>query len=130
MDKKQKSQMYEEFLRGEGYLPQIDADGDVVFKAEGKVYLIIIDERDEEFFRIAFPNFWPIESPEERAKVTQAALDATASTKVAKVFPVQDNVWATIELFCLPPENFKLVFRRSFSALQSAVTTFVGKMRA
>jgi hypothetical protein len=97
-------------------------------KQEGKdLFVSSSIERDEEFFRIAFPNFWPIESPEERAKVTQAALDATASTKVAKVFPVQDNVWATLELFCLPPENFKLVFRRSFSALQSAVTTFVGK---
>jgi len=130
MDKKQRAKMYENFLLEEGFTPTIDQDGDVIFKAEGRTYAILIDERDEEFFRLVFPNFWPIESNEERVKVEQAALQATAETKVAKIFPVRNNVWASIELFCSPPEAFKPVFSRSMSALRAAVGTFAEKMAA
>lgn len=130
MDKKERAKLYEDFLLKEGYTPTIDQDGDVIFRAEGRTYAILIDERDEEFFRIVFPNFWPIESKQERLKVEQAALQATAETKVAKVFPVRDNVWASIEMFCSPPEVFKTVFARSMSALRAAVGSFAEKMAA
>ncbi len=130
MDKKQRAKMYHDFLEEEGYSPTIDSDGDVIFKSEGRTYAILIDERDEDFFRIVFPNFWPIENSQERQKVEQAALQATAETKVAKVFPVRENVWASIEMFCSPPEVFKAVFARSMSALRAAVGTFAEKMAA
>ena len=51
------------------------------------------------FFRLVFPNFWEIESDGERAQALGAAQEATADTKVAKVFLVKDNVWASVELF-------------------------------
>jgi hypothetical protein len=129
MNKAERAQIYSDYLRGEGYLPSIDQDGDVKFKKEGGIYYIMFSEEDAEFFRLVFPNFWSIETTEERAKVEKAALHATAGTKVAKVFPVKDNVWATIELFCSPPECFKPVFPRSMSALRAAVETFAEKMR-
>jgi len=130
MSKKDRVKMYRDYLQGEGFSPKLDKDGDIVFKMEGRIYIIIVDERDEEFFRIIFPNFWSIENDGERAKVERAALQATAETKVAKVFPVRDNVWASIELFLSPPEGFKPIFQRSMSALRSGVGTFVSKMRA
>lgn len=129
MDKSQRAEMYLDYLRKEGYVPDVDKDGDIVFRLEGKTYCIIIDENDEMFFRLIFPNFWPIESAQERAKVEQAALYATADTKVAKVFPVKDDVFGSLEIFCMPPENFKLIFKRSLSALQTAVGKFANKMR-
>lgn len=125
----ERTQMYSEFLRKEGYAPQLDSDGDILFKMEGRTYLIIVDRDDEEFFRIVFPNFWSIENEKERRQVHEAALHATAQTKVAKVFPVRDDVWASVELFCSPPDSFKPVFRRSMSALAAAIATFVSKMR-
>jgi hypothetical protein len=120
--------MYREFLSEEGYAPKIDGDGDVIFKYEGKTYLIIVEDRDEEFFRLVYPYFWPIESNAERAKVVEAALHATAQTKVVKVFPVKDDTWAAIEMFCSPPQAFKAVFRRSLSALRAGVEAFREKM--
>lgn len=127
-DKAYRVNIFSDFLRSEGYVPEIDDDGDIVFKYEGFTYLIILDATDEEFFRVVLPNFWSIENVVERAKVEQAAIAATADTKVAKVFPVRDNVWATVELFCSPIENAKDVFRRSMSALQTAVRTFADEM--
>ncbi len=130
MSKQKRAQMYFDYLRNEGYTPVIDDDGDVKFKREGMTYYILVPDTDEEFFRIVFPNFWSIDSERDRAKVEQAALHATAETKVAKVFPVKDDTWATIELFCSPPEAFRAVFPRSMRALSAAVDTFVEKMRS
>ena len=124
MTKQERAEMYRGFLAEEGYVPKIDGDGDVTFKYEGGGYFIGVDEKDEEFFRLVFPSFWSIESEVEREKVAKAALQATAETKVAKVFPVRDNTWASIEMFCSPPEAFKAVFRRSLSALQASVESF------
>lgn len=129
MNKSARAKAYSDFLRSEGYIPELDKDGDIVFKSEGKTYLIIFDDSDELFFRLVFPNFWRIESPREREQVEAAALAATAGTKVAKVFPINDNVWATIELFGTSPEVIKPVFSRCLSALRSAVNTFVNEMR-
>jgi hypothetical protein len=129
MSKAERAQMYLEYLRSEGYVPSIDGDGDVVFKYEGRTYYIIVSETDPEYFKLLFPNFWSLESPEEKVKAERSALIATLETKVAKVSPVRENVVATIEMFCSPPESFKNVFPRSISALRSAVQTFVEKMK-
>ena len=129
MTKQERAEMYRDFLSDEGYRPYLDDDGDVVFKKENRTYIIVIDEKDEEFFRLVFPNFWPIESEDEREKVIKASCEATARTKVAKIFPVRDNVWGTIEMFCWPPESAKAVINRSMSALMAAVDTFAQSMR-
>lgn len=129
MTKADKVRVLSEYLRGEGYLPSVDEDNDIVFKHEGASYIIVLDDKDDEFFRIVFPNFWPIESEPEREKVGRAALAATAAIKVAKVFPVSDNVWATIELFSSDIENSKAVFSRSMLALRAAVRKFAEAMQ-
>ncbi|MFO1495465.1 MAG: hypothetical protein U1F26_12510 [Lysobacterales bacterium] len=130
MTREERVAMYMNFLQEEGFMPRVDDDGDVAFKFEGGNYCILVDEHDQEFFRLIFPGFWSIESEEERIKVNYAALQATADTKVAKVFPVRNNTWATIEMFCMPPENFRTVFMRSLRALRSAVDTFRKQMHA
>ncbi|GAB4307772.1 MAG: hypothetical protein Kow0069_05570 [Promethearchaeota archaeon] len=129
MDKKKRAKIVYDFLKSEGYRPEIDRDGDVVYKQEGRTYVIILEERDPEFFRIVFPNFWPIESQEERLKVSIAANEATAMTKAAKVFPIRDNVWASLGSFVDPFESFKKVFKRSMGALNQCVFNFQKKMQ-
>ena len=129
MTKQERAEMYRSFLASEGYTPKIDSDGDVAFKFEGGNYYILVDDKDEAFFRLAYPGFWEIESEEERAKVIEAALHATAQTKVTKVFPVRNNTWATIEMFCSPPEVFQSVFHRCLTALRAGVVSFQEKMR-
>lgn len=129
MNKRELADMYVRFLQGEGYHPELDKDGDVVFKSEGKVYLIIADEKDATYFRLIFPNFWSIDSDTERQKVLVAADYATGRTKVAKVHTVQDNVWASTEMFFGKPEQFKEIFSRAMSALQASVANFVEKMK-
>ena len=129
MERRIKAQLYHNFLAEEGYRPVIDKDGDVTFKVEGRIYFIQIFEDDDLFFRVCFPNFWEIESDEERQKVLKASNIATRTSKVAKIFTVEDNVWASVELFIGDPDAFKLVFARCLSALQNCVRSFTEKMR-
>ena len=129
MDKSEKAQMYVDFLKAEGYLPEIDSDGDVRFKKEGGNYYIAVDATDDEFFRVVFPGFWPIESEEERDQALAKCNEANAGAKVAKVFIVQDSVWASLELFVSTPDAFKGVFSRGMGALRYGVERFVQGMR-
>jgi len=129
MTKEERAQQILAFLVEEGFGPRIDKDGDVTFKVEGRSYVIVIEEDDQEFFRLIFPNFWPIESEEERVRVSVAAAEANARTKVAKVYPVREDTWASVEMFLSPPEAFMPVFQRSIRALQGAVRAFVEAVR-
>jgi hypothetical protein len=117
------------FLAEEGYRPRINDVGDVSFKCEGGIYVIYIDEEDEEYFELAYPNFWPIESDEQLAQVKEASLAVSADTKVIKIFPVEDaNTWATVEIFCSPPQAFTDIFYRCLDDLRIGVKKFIAKM--
>lgn len=132
MNRQQLATMYMEYLQAEGYQPSVDADGDVRFKAEGFTYYIIVDEKDERYFRLLFPNFWSIDDDSELARALLAANYATLATKVAKVYVRDDgkDTSASIELFLDQPEQFKQVFSRCMAALRTSVSTFVEKMKA
>lgn len=130
MTRQERLDLYREFLDQEGFRPTIDKDGDLMFKVEGRTYFVFADADDAQFFRLVFPNFWSIEDEDERARAYVAAHDATAQTKVAKVFVVKDDTWASLELFCDPPETVRTVLPRGLSAVQSAVDTFAQIMRA
>jgi hypothetical protein len=129
LDKKTIQKMYMDFLAEEGYRPEIDADGDVQFKSEGKTYFMSVNDDDPTFFRLVLANIWPIESEVERTQVFIAVDHSNAQTKVAKAFLVKDDVWVGIELFLPEATDFKDVFDRSMSALGSGVDFFVGKMQ-
>ncbi|HOJ13411.1 MAG TPA: hypothetical protein PLS81_04775 [Deltaproteobacteria bacterium] len=129
MTKSELAARYTDFLTDQGFRPEIDKDGDVKFLFEGGLYYILVSEKDPEFFRLVYPNFWEIESDEEKMKATIAASFATADTKVAKVILVGNNVWASVESFFESPDHFKGVFRRSISAIRTAVSSFRDNMK-
>jgi hypothetical protein len=118
-----------EYLRSEGYRPTVDEDFDVIFKSEGRTYIIQADSRDPCFFRLIYPNFWSIESDDERERALAAASEANKAVKVAKIFLVRDDTWASIELFCEDRESYKVLLAKSIGALQAAVHHYMKRMR-
>lgn len=121
--------IYKDYLAEEGFKPDLDDDGDVKFKREGKTYFIQINEQDPEFFRIVFPNFWKIEDEGERLKAFRAAEWANRKTKCCKVFMMQNNMWASIEAFLPKPDDFKPIFMRCLSAMETGVSNFAQNMK-
>jgi hypothetical protein len=127
---KQGAERYLTFLADEGYRPWINANGNVAFKCEGGYYVIRIDEKDDEYFCLSYPNFWRIESEAELSRVKEAALAVTAGYKVVKILPVGDtNTSAEIELFCAPPETFTAVFNRCLRVIRTGVEKFIARMQ-
>lgn len=122
--------MISDFLKVEGYVPDLTDDKMVHFKYEGGNYFIATDDPDPQFFSIVYPKFWAIESSEEYEAALRAGRKATERTKVAKVFPIENDTWASIEIFIPDIEDVKPVFQRLLRALKSAVETFKAEMRA
>jgi hypothetical protein len=123
-------EMYLNYLKVEGYVPELDEDGDISFKYEGKHLYINVDEDDQEYFRIMFPNFWSIESPEERSKAYKAASFTTGAVKVAKTYVANDNMIIAAEVFLKDPSDFKGLFHRLLNTITRSLATFQEKMRS
>lgn len=126
-----KVELYEQFLKEEGYAPKIDEDGDLAFKHEGGLYYVFTNEDDPRYFCLNFPGFWSIDSPEELQKALLVANDVTRGTKVVKITinSGRSNTSAGAEIFVEEPEDFKPIFKRCITAIQYAVRQFATKMR-
>ena len=121
-------QLYVDFLTEEGYKPTVDSDGDVRFKKEGMTYFISVHSNDPQYFRIVLPSVWKIEDETERLQALTACEFANSRIKVAKMFSVKDHVWVAAELFVNKPEDFKPLFNRCISAIQTGMLSYVTKM--
>lgn len=117
-------------LTREGLVPELDADGDLRFTFEGGHYVLFAEPTDESYVRILFPNFWPIESDEERTRAFRAATVATRRCKGAKVWLRDDetDVCASIESFLPGPEYLDYVLARMIAAVQYAARQFRDEM--
>jgi hypothetical protein len=124
-----KAQMYLEHLKSLGYYPEIDPDGDVRFKHEGRTYYVFGEEGDQHYFRLVYPNFWSIDSDEERVKVLAMMSDINSDFKVVKLYPSRNDSSASVEMFLDPIDHFKVIFPRSMGLLAECVTRFVRRMR-
>jgi hypothetical protein len=92
MSKLELEYLYTEFLKDEGYRPEIRPDGMIHFKREGRTYVINVSEteKDPQFFRVILPNIWKIDSEKTRSQVFIAADFSNARAKVTKVFTVKE----------------------------------------
>mgnify|MGYP006296421371 CR=1 FL=1 len=121
--------LYTRFLEDRGYETGIDSDGDVTFKIDGRTYFIETADSDLQYFRMALPNIWPIESEKERIQATAAANKATAQLIVAKVYVVNDNVWVATEILLGSYKDFALVFDRCLDLIDNGVDAYVSGMQ-
>lgn len=125
--------IYSQALRNEGYNPEPDSDGDIMFKYEGSTYFIIIHEKSASpYVAIIYPNFWSIESKSEHAKAAKAMIEVTREIRVAKVYFKSDesDVNASAEFYLASHQDFGKVFMRNLASLRAVVNTFREKMKA
>jgi len=93
-----KADLAKEWLSSEGYRYEIDEDGDLHFKYQGKHMFFTTDERDDMYFRILMPNIYEIQ--DNRAKVLEACNVVSRDLKVVKAFVAENNnMFLAIEMF-------------------------------
>ena len=119
----EREKLYTEFLRVEGYRPDLEQDGKVEFTADDVIYSMPVTE-DSDYF-VIFTTLEQVTDPESRARAMHAANRATAEAKVAKVSINEHGVvYVTVSIFCVPPEGFKILFTRCLSALREGSRIF------
>jgi len=130
MDAQERTKLYANYLAGEDNRPQVDSAGNIVFKFEGSTYVIIVDKNDPEYFCLMYPNFWPINSPEEQTRAHIAAGTANRGSKVVKVLVDSrgEGVTAVVEGFYDQPEQSQPIFGRALRVLKYGVQVFVNEM--
>jgi hypothetical protein len=123
--------IYMAYLRQEGFSPDFDTDGDIIFKKEGRTYFIIVGKNDNDFLDLLLPNVWSIKSDSERAKAANAVSFANSSTKAAKVYiSGEKDQWVSIalEMYLENPNDFKILFSRMLRVIDVAEKDFISKM--
>ena len=115
-----REKMYTEYLRLEGYKPDLELNDYVQFEKGGMGYVLPVSE-DADYFVIWSPTGVRVDGALTRDKVERACNRAMADSKVAKAFlDDEGDVMLAAELFCDPPEAFKEVFARCLTAIESA----------
>lgn len=123
----------EGFNQGKVQWDESAQTSDLVFKVEGRNYLLIADADDVNFVRLVFPNFWPLESDEEFAAALQALSMVNSRCKGVKAHAngANNNIVAAVE-FLISADNPKLesaLFLRYIRMLNSAADEFARMMR-
>lgn len=118
------------FLQLEGYRPELLAAGSIRFHYRDAVYLLTVDETDPNYLRVAAPNIWSIDDPQEQIDALEVAADVQWTFKAVKVTVTGENTWVTSEGFLPDAEAFTEVFGRALFAVALGVRQFVEQMRA
>jgi hypothetical protein len=119
-----------DFLANDGFRPSINSDGEIMFHFEGKICYLQTTADDSEYMRIIIVNFRPVADEADLARVTAAAHDATAGTKVVKIFTLDGDTWCVAEFLLPEPSRFTDVFPRTLSAMRAALRTFEKSLAA
>ena len=106
------------FIRAEGFVPEIDSDGDVKFKKEGLVYYVSIDERDTDPMYVRLFRYHSYTTSRTHAKIVAHAADFCIK-KMAKVVTFDDSYYVQSELYLTSAEAFKNIFYKMLSQVDA-----------
>lgn len=108
----------ESFLREEGFMPQIDSDGDIAFKKDGDRYYVIIDSRDTSPFYITLSKFYSYGEGLNRHNISEK-LDELNLKKAVKVLLNDKSYVLQSEMFIINAESFKYVFYKLLNQIEA-----------
>ena len=128
--KDQLQQTYMSYLQTEGYNPNITQAGNVRFRREGKFYIVYVDEKDPEYFRLVLSFSAEDKSAQARLRRLEGANVATTETKVVKAYIDSDgDPNFACEMFLIVPGDFKTHLSRLLRALDTAYDKYNRKVQ-
>ncbi len=90
-------ELTQQFLQEEGFCPK-ETEFGLAFKCEGKNYLLIYDDDDQQYFRLMMPCIFET-TEENRDLVLHAMNEVNSSVKVIKAYIMCENeVWLGFEV--------------------------------
>lgn len=112
------------YLRAEGYMPEIDSDGDIMFKKEGAVYYVSINPNDENpMYGILFRVF---NYPEDYSRNTIVLATAELNLyKGVKVLCLDSSIRIQGDLFMANAKTFAYAFNKLMRQIEFVVEDFI-----
>ena len=127
--KEQLQQTYMDYLQSEGFNPNITQQGNVRFRREGRYYIIYVDEKDPEYFRLVLSFSAEDKSPQARLRRMEGTNLATVETKVVKAYVDNDgDPNFACEMFLIVPGDFKTHLSRLLRAMDTAYDKYRRKV--
>lgn len=105
------------FLYEEGFMPEIDSEGDIAFKKEGDKYYVIMDDRDTSPFYITLSKFYKYGGQYNKQKIADN-LEELNLKKAVKVVLFDNNYAFQAEMFLVNADSFKYVFYKLMKQLE------------
>lgn len=116
------------FLTEEGFQPEIDGDGDIKYKYQGKTYFIsIIVDNEETPFLVNLDSYYTYPEGMPRIAVKLSAYKLN-NWKSIKLVCGDSNFIIRSSMFIRNAEAFKQVFYRIMSAISDANSKFMDEM--
>lgn len=107
------------FLKEEGFMPEIDSDGDIKFKRQGNACYVIVSDKNESPMYVEMERY--VSVPEKYSEITAraAAHNLSKSFKAVKCYYTRNDKVFTLsaQMFVRSAEPFKEVFYRLCSVM-------------
>lgn len=116
------------FLKEEGFMPEIDSDGDIKFKFEGRSYYASISTVDENPMYVSL--FIPFNNPDDySADVVLMATKSLNKYKGVKVVCYDDSFKISAELYLRDADLFKESFYKLMSQIDNVREDFMDECK-
>lgn len=117
------SEMVLNFLREQGFLPEVDESNNIEFKFQMSNYVYIENDDDPDFFQLLLPNIYDV-TEDNRDIVLETINKVNQSMKVAKACVVNDGVWLFFETILDSTPDVSDIIPRALRILQSTQQEF------
>lgn len=111
----------QDFLKEEGFMPEIDSDGDIRFKKEGSIHWISI--ADSGPFYIEFHRAGLKCNDVNRDIVIAAVNEGNKKVRCAKAILNESSISFAVEMYCYSAEAFRYIFYQCLKELESLKAT-------
>lgn len=106
------------FLKEEGYMPELDSDGEIMFKKEGTKYYIGIDSKDQSPMYLKIYMSFLYDETYTKAKVKEA-LSELNLYKGVKTLCFDKSYSYRAEIYLVDAEHFKYTFYKLMNQIDS-----------
>lgn len=114
------------YLTSEGLQPQ-DRDYGIFFKYQMLKFLVIWNDNDKRFLKIALPGIYDVDE-NNRIDVLEACNATTKGIKVAKCYIHEDSVWACAEQLLDHDPNYADIIPRTLRILLDSRKEFYAQI--
>ena len=112
-----KQQLYTDFLKKEGFVPEVQESGEIRFKIQGEIFVISPAEDDPNYFKVSYYHSW---DPSQTEQVWPILNLLNVKFKVVKVAALNDVICLTTETFLKDPADFESLFARCINIIGAA----------